>query len=167
MLVTKPAGFYRFCVDYRKVISVTKNDAYPLPRIVDTLNALGGARYFTTLDLQRRYWQVALDEKSKEITAFSTNRGHYEFNVMPFGLTNATATFQRLMDFVLTELHWSSCLVYLDDRIIFGKTFDKNQERLRVVLNRLCQAGLTLKPSKCQWAETSVKYLGHLINEKE
>jgi len=69
-----------------------------------------------------------------------------------------------LMDFVLTGLHWSHCLVYLDDVIIFGKTFDEHQERLRIVLNRLCEAGLTLKPAKCQWARTEVKYLGHLIS---
>ena len=166
VLVSKPDGSIRFCIDYRKVNSVTKKDAYPLPRIDETLHALGGATYFTTLDLQSGYWQVALDEKSKEITAFSTTRGHWEFNVMPFGLTNAPATFQRLMDFVLTGLHWSHCLVYLDDVIIFGKTFDEHQERLRIVLNRLCEAGLTLKPSKCQWARTEVKYLGHLISRE-
>ena len=125
---------------------------------------MGGAKYFTALDLKSGYWQVALDEKSKEMTAFSTTRGHWEFNVMPFGLTNAPATFQLLMDFLLTGWHWSHCLVYLDDVIIFGKTFDEHQEHLRIVLNRLCAAGLTLKPSKCQWARTEVKYLGHLIS---
>ena len=164
VLVSKPDGSVRFCVDYRKVNSVTKKDAYPLPRIDDTLHALGGAKYFTTLDLQSGYWQVALDETYIEINAFSTTRGHWEFNVMPFGLRNAPATFQRFMDFVLTGLHRSHCLVYLDDVIIFGKTFDEHQDFLKLVLNRLCQASFTLKPSKCQWARTEVKYLGHLIS---
>ena len=107
-----------------------------------------------------------LDENSKEITAFSTIRGHWEFIVMPFGLTNALLLSFVFMDCVLTRLHWSHCLVYLDDVIIFGKTFDEHQERLRIVLNRLCEAGLTLKPAKCQWARTEVKYLGHLISGK-
>ena len=114
-----------------KVNSVTKKDSYPLPRIDDTLNALGRAKYFTTLDLQSGYWQVALEEKSKEVTAFTSSKGHWEFNVLPFGLTNAPATFQRVMDLVLTGLHWSKCLVYLDDIIIFGRTFDEHLSRLR------------------------------------
>ena len=123
VLVTKPDGSARFCIDYLKVNSVTKKEAYPLPRIDDSLNALGGAKYFTTLDLQSGYWQVALQERSKELTTFTTCKGHWEFNVLPFGLSNAPATFQRLMDLVLTGLHWIQCLVYLDDKIIFGKTF--------------------------------------------
>ena len=113
---------------------------------------MGGAKYFTTSDLQSGYWQVALDEKSKEITAFSTTRGHWKFNVMPFGLSNAPATFQRLMDFVLIGLHWSHCLVYLDDVIIFGKTFDEHQERLQIVLTRISLRRKNLKDTQCPLA---------------
>ena len=128
------------------------------------MNALGGGKYFTTLDLQSGYWQVALEEKSKELTAFSTSKGNWEFKVLPFGLSNEPATFQRLMDLILTGLHSSQCLVYLDDIIIFGKTSDEHLTRLRIVLEALNQAGLTLKPPECQWARTEVKYLGHSID---
>ena len=112
VLVTKPDESVRFCIDYQKVNSVSKKDAYPLPGIDDTLNVLGGAQYFTTLDLQSGYWQDALEEKSKELSTFSTSKSHWEFNVLPFGLSNAPATFQHLIDLVLTGLHWSQCLVY-------------------------------------------------------
>ena len=91
---------------------------------------------------------MALAEKSKELTAFKTSKGHWELNVLPFGLTNAPATFQRLMDLVLTGLHWSHCLVYLDDIIVFGRTFDEHLDRLRMVLERQNQAGLTVTDGK-------------------
>ena len=116
--------------------------------------------------MQSGHWQVPLDEASKEITAFSTRKGHFEFNVLPFGLSNAAPTFQRLMDYVLSSLHWSQCLVYLDDVIIFSSSFSEHLERLKTVLTRLKEAGLTLKFSKCQWAKSEVKFLGHLITDK-
>ena len=117
VLAPKKDGDYRFCVDFRRVNSVTKKDAHPMPRIDEILDQLGGARYFSTLDLASGYWQVPLREEDMEKTAFSVGADHYEFTVMPFGLTNAPATFQRMMGNLLKGI--KGCLVFIDDIIIF------------------------------------------------
>ena len=166
VLVAKPSGEYRFAIDFRKLNAVTKKQAYPVPRIDDCLNSLGTGKYFTCLDLESAYWQVPLAEEAKQKTAFSVEGlGHLQFEVMPYGLVNAGATFQRLMDQTLNGLHWTMCLVYLDDIIVFGRTLEEHNERLKIVLNRLAEANLTLKPGKCKWARRQVKYLGHLIED--
>ncbi|OWZ11418.1 Pol Polyprotein [Phytophthora megakarya] len=121
VLVQKRDGSVRFCIDYQALNAVTKKDVYSLPRIDETLESLGGARLFTTLDLRAGYWQVRVAECDRDKTAFITKRGLFRFRRMPFGLSNAPATFQRLMNGVLRGLTWTSCLVYLDDIIVFSR----------------------------------------------
>ncbi|MCY3927570.1 MAG: reverse transcriptase family protein, partial [Acidobacteria bacterium] len=164
VMVKKKDGTWRFCVDYRKVNAITHHDAYPLPRIDATLDSLAGSTLFTTLDLASGYWQVELESSDKEKTAFSTSKGHFEFNVMPFGLTNAPATFQRLMECVLAGISGELCLAYLDDIIVFSATFEEHLHRLATVLQRLQAANLKLKPAKCHFAQSKVEYLGHIIS---
>ena len=164
VLVRKKDGTTRFCVDYRKLNDATRKDAYPLPRIDTTLDTLSGSQWFSTLDLLSGYWQVEIDEADRPKTAFCTTEGLFQFRVMPFGLCNAPATFQRLMDLVLAGLQWSECLVYLDDVIVLGRTFDEHLRNIRHVLQRLRESGLRLKPTKCHFFQREVHYLGHIIS---
>ena len=164
VLVHKKDGSTRFCVDYRKVNCLTRKDAYPIPKIDETLDTLAGAKLFSTLDLRSGYWQVQVNPEHQDKTAFCTPKGLFEFNVMPFGLCNAPATFQRLMDSVLAGLHWKTCLVYIDDIIVVGKSFDEYLCNLQAVLERLRRAGLKLHPRKCQLLRHKVTYLGHVVS---
>ena len=166
VLVAKSDGTLRYCVDYRLLNDVTQKDSYPLPRIDETLEALSGSEWFCTSDLASGYWQVAMDEQDKAKTAFVTRRGLFQFTVMPFGLVNAPATFQRLMAMVFRGLQWEKMLIYLDDLIVFGKDFEETLSRLELVLSRLGQAGLKLKPKKCHWFQKSVKFLGHICSKE-
>ena len=158
VLIRKPNGKIRFCIDFRKLNSRTKRDAYSLPRIDEMYDCLHGARWFSSLDIKSAYWQVEVAEEDKEKTAFTVGPlGFYECNRMPFGLCNAPATFQRLMENCLGDLNMQSCLIYLDDIVVYSKTFDEHVERLSLVFDRLIDAGLKLSPAKCSLFQDRLK----------
>ena len=168
LLVKKKDQTWRMCIDYRDLNKKTKNvDPYLMPRIDDTLDQLGTAKYFCTLDLISGYHQVELTEESKPKTAFTTprmNPSQWEYNCMPFGVQGGPATFQRLMDKLLVGLDYRVALAYLDDIIVYGATHLECMQRLARVFKRLRSAGLKLKPSKCTLFERETLYLGHIVS---
>ncbi|UYV80091.1 hypothetical protein LAZ67_18001653, partial [Cordylochernes scorpioides] len=166
ILVKKRDGKFRFCVDYRKLNEVTVKDVYPIPRIDDVMDTLQGSKYFSAIDLRSGYWQVEIEEKDKEKTAFTTTHGLYEFNVMPFGLCNAPATFERNMDNVLGNLRWQICLCYLDDVIIYSSDFPTHLKRLEAVLKCFSESNLKLNDKKCRFAFEELEILGHITNQQ-
>ncbi|XP_075739305.1 uncharacterized protein LOC142784700 isoform X1 [Rhipicephalus microplus] len=164
VLVKKKDGTPRFCIDYRKLNSVTKKDVYPLPRFDDSFDRLRRAKCFSSIHLKSGHWQIEVDERDREKTAFVTPDGLYEFRVLPFGLCFAPANYQRMMDTVIAGLKWQSCLVYLDDVVIFFESFEEHLKRLRKVLEAIRTAELTLKPQKCHFGYEELKFLGHVIS---
>ena len=163
VMVKKKDGSLRFCIDYRKLNKITKRDVYPLPRIDDSINILGKAKFFSTFDLNSAYWQIPVNKEDREKTAFICHSGLYEFDVMPFGLSNAPATFQRFMDLIFAGIKWISCLIYLDDIIVFSNSFEDHLKDVRDVFERLRKFNLVLKPSKCFFCRPDFVYLGHRI----
>jgi hypothetical protein len=167
VIVTKKDGTSRFCIDFRRLNSVTTVDSYTIPRFDECIDSLHGSRYFCSLDLQAGYWQVPLKSATdREKTSFLTKDGLFQFKVLPFGLCNAPATFERLMENVLRGLQWEKCLLYLDDILVFGKTFEETLHNFENVLQRLKSANLKMKPSKCLLFQTSLEYLGHKLSDK-
>lgn len=166
VIITKANGDIRLCVDYRQLNLVTVRPIYPIPETGQLFDALSGAKIFSVLDLSNGYYNVEVNEADKEKTAFSTRRGQYEFNRMPFGLSSAPATFQRLMHLILQNENWEQCLIYLDDVLIFGNSYEQHLSRLEKVLARIEDSGVKLKPDKCNFLLKEVSYLGHKITEE-
>ena len=167
VLVRKKDGGLRFCIHLCKLNNRTIKDGYSLPRIEYTLDCLCGAVWFSTLDLKSGYWQVELEEEARPLTAFTLGLlGFWECECMPLGPTNSPATFQRLMESCLGELHLNWCIIYLDNIIVFSWTPEEHLHRLKAVSNKLKEAGLKLKPCKCDLFKQQINYLGHVVSKE-
>ena len=162
VLVPKPDGSYRFCNDFRRLNEISAFDAYPMPRIDELIERLGPARFISTLDLTKGYWQVPLTQRAREKTAFATPDGLYQYTVLPFGVHGAPATFQRMMDRVL-RAHRQYAAAYIDDIVIHSSTWALHLHHLRAVLGALRTAGLTANPKKCHLGLEEASYLGYRV----
>ncbi|MCG8032791.1 MAG: retroviral-like aspartic protease family protein, partial [Candidatus Thiodiazotropha taylori] len=166
VLVAKKDGGVRPCVDYRKVNQLVKPEAFPLPRIQDCLDAVAGSSLFSTFDLTSGYFQIPVKKTDIPKTAFVCKYGHFEMLRMPFGMNGSASTFQRTMELALQGLQWVTCLIYIDDIIVFGKDIDQHMKRVEQVLHRIRQAGLKLKPEKSHLLQTEVTFLGHVVSSE-
>jgi hypothetical protein len=164
-LAKKKGADYRFCIDYRKLNNVTKKDSYPLPKIDELLKRYKTARWFSSLDLAAGYHQIEMEEKDKEKTAFICLQGLFEYNVMPFGLTNAPVTFQRMIDKTLKEYIGEFVIVYLDDIMIYSKSFEEHIEHIEKVLKKLKEIDAIIKLKKCEFGKRNIEFLGHIVGK--
>ncbi|CAM4646945.1 unnamed protein product [Lepidochelys kempii] len=162
VLVLKPNGTTMFCNDFCQLNEISKIDAYPIPHIDELVDRLGNARFLTTLDLTKGYWQIALAKDVKEKMACSTPEGLFQYTVLPFGLHGAPATFQRLLDKLLWP-HTSYATAYLDDVIIHTPDWETHLRKVEAVLDTLRQADLTANPAKCSIGLAEAKYLGYIL----
>jgi len=163
VLVPKKDGTLRFCVDCGLLNVVTKKDSYPLPQMDDCIDSLGEATIFSTLDFNAGYRQVAIAPEDQEKTAFVRHEGAYQNKRMPLGLTIAPATFQRALDIILSGVKWQSCLIFLDDVIVYSKTEREHVGHVDRVLRLLRDAEITLRLPKCRFFRKTVKNLEHEI----
>ena len=166
VLVNKPDGSKRMCLDYRKVNQHLSTDIYPLPRVDELVDLAAGNKFYATLDMKDAYFQVPLDPKSRDITTFSDSINLYRFKRLPFGLSCAPAIFTRHMSTLLSPLLTEGWMRnYLDDLIIWGPDFSTLVDRLGKVFKLLEDNGVKLNLSKCEMGKKSVTFLGHILSE--
>ena len=165
VLVSKPDGSVRFCINYRGINKITQQDRYPLPRIDELLASVKSSKFFISFDLVSGYWQIPMSEEDIPKTAFLTHLGLFEFVVMPFGLTTAPPTFQRAMDELFGQYRHLGILVYLDDLLCHAETEEECLRLAEVVMSKLAEAGLCIKPEKSCFGKTKLRYLGHIIGD--
>jgi len=165
LLVPKSDGTFRMCQDFRKINSVTKSCSYPLPRIEDCIDLVGGSRFVSKIDLMKGYWQVPLTERAKEISAFATPEGLWQNKRMPFGMKNACATFQSMMNQLTTNLN--GCVAYIDDILVCHDSWEEHLSVLEQLFERLANANLTVNLAKSEFGKARVEYLGHIVGRGE
>ena len=162
--VRKPDGTIRMCIDYRKLNEVTIPDKFPVPNLSDSIFGLHGTQFFTSLDLVRGYYQLPIDEDSRQYTAFSTQKNHWQFKRLSFGLRNAPAAFQREIQAVLSAFPSNKVIAYLDDILIMGTSFEEHLSLVSKVLQTLESYSIKVKLNKCAWFQSEVKFLGHIVS---
>lgn len=162
--VRKKDGSIRMCVDYRKLNSVTIPDKFPVPNLLDSIYGLYGTKFFSRLDLIRGFYQLPIHPESRPFTAFSTQRNHWQFKRLSFGLRNAPSAFQREIQSVLSSLPSHKVIVYIDDILIMGSSFNEHLSLLSKVLETLSKYNIKLKLSKCDFFRSEVEFLGHLVS---
>ena len=161
VLVPKADGTFRFCTDFRKLNTVTKTDSYPLPRVEDCIDCVGKAQHVNTFDFLKGYWQIPLTERAKKLSAFVTLRGLYQYCVMPFGMKNAPATFQRMINQLVSGM--DGCEAYIDDEIVYSNSWEEHIVQLRTLLSRFSKANLTINLNKSEFGHAEVTFLGHIV----
>jgi len=165
VLAKKKNGEMRLCIDFRKLNAMTKKLVYPIPNIEDCLDTLAGKKYFSQIDFSSGFWQILMDEKSKEYTAFRTGDGLFQFRRMPFGLTNAPASFQRMINATLAGLKGLNLQVFIDDVCIATNTWEEHIKMLTKLLETVIKSNIKHKSSKCIFGATKVIFLGHEISK--
>ena len=166
VFVKKKTGEWRMCVDYRPLNLRMKGDAYPIPLLWDCIQAVAGYRFYTCLDLSWGFWNIPLEESTKELTAIVCPEGAYEFNVLPFGIKNSPSECQRAVDLAFQGLIMRGVIVYIDDIVIYTNTIDEHLDLFREVFQRCTTLGLSLKITKSTMMKDSVALLGHQVGTK-
>ena len=164
VLASKKDGSYRYCVDFRRLNSVTVKEHYPIPKVEDMIDSLAGAKFFSTLDFISAYHAFEIHPDDREKTAFSTKQGHWQWKRVPFGLCNAAPFFVRQIASLLTGMTWEELLAFFDDVLLFSPTFAKHCESLDRVLSLIEEAGLKVKPEKCRILPKRVPFVGHILS---